>query len=717
MNKIRLNIDGYTIEAEEGQNLLQAALDAGIYIPHLCYHPDLTPQGGCKLCTVEIEGEGTVQSCETIVTEGMRVKTKTEKVKHRRAVALELMLASHPKDCTSCDKYLNCELQALMQYMGVAHSRLREIDKENTRIAPSDQLIKREMYRCIQCGRCVRACQELRGIGALQYNKKDGETYIGTKDDVPLSETDCRFCGACVEVCPTGAIQDVKGIFSKDSPRNLALVPCKDKCPAHTDIPMYVRLAQQGRYSDAVSVFREKLTFPHSLGFVCTHTCESGCKRNHINEAVSIRELKRFSVEHDKEESWKKRAFHNLSTGKKAAVIGGGAAGMTAAYYLAKKGHSVTVFERQPMAGGMLSYGIPKYRLPQDIVNQELETLVAAGIQLVTDTKITSADEVLKKGFDAVLVAVGAQKGKRPPAYSGTWKNTLDAVDFCRRANEENLPDLGDTITVYGGGNVAFDCARTAKMKGVSTVRVVCLEPRDKMLADKEEVTCALEEGIEILNSKSMLGLEEAVLDAGEEKTGAGMGAIAGQNAGAGQAAVTGLRLVNVLSFRFAEKGLELETEEGSETVLKTDTLVFATGQQPDLTEDFGVDLHRGSFVKINDALGTGKEGIFAAGDAVTGTKSVVEAIESGRRAAMSIDRFLGGDGNIEEILYDREKQNPKIGTIENFAGLKRAEQLCGKCDATGEALRCLQCDLRLDIQKVKYWVDAHYKQVKEAAE
>jgi NADH dehydrogenase/NADH:ubiquinone oxidoreductase subunit G len=140
---------------------LQAALDAGIYIPHLCYHPDLNPLGNCKLCTVEIEGkEGVVQSCETIVEEGMVVQTKTKKAEKLRMIALELMLASHPKDCTSCDKYLNCELQAMMQYMGVAHSRLREIEKENTRIQKSDNLIKKEMQRCIQCGRCIRVCDE-----------------------------------------------------------------------------------------------------------------------------------------------------------------------------------------------------------------------------------------------------------------------------------------------------------------------------------------------------------------------------------------------------------------------------------------------------------------------------------------------------------------------------------------------------------------------------
>lgn len=694
MKKIRMNIDGYQIEAEEGQNLLQAALDAGIYIPHLCYHPDLTPQGNCKLCTVEIEGtEGTVQSCETIVQEGMVIKTKTEKVKQLRMVALELMLASHPKDCTSCDKYLNCELQALMQYMGVAHSRMREIDKANTRIAVSDRLIQKEMFRCIQCGRCVRACQELRGIGALQYNKRDGETYISTKDDVPLSETDCRFCGACVEVCPTGAIQDVKGIFPKDSPRNMAMIPCKDKCPAHTDIPAYVRLVEQGKYADAVSVFREKLTFPHSLGHVCTHSCESGCKRGQLNQAIAIRELKRFAVEHDKEESWKKRSFHCPPTGKQVGVVGGGAAGMTAAFYLSKKGHEVTVFERQPLAGGMLSYGIPKYRLPQEVVNKELRTLSEAGIKLVPNTDIKSAGELLEKGFDAVLIAVGAQKGKRPSAYCGDWKNAYDAVEFCRMSNEGALPDMGERLTVYGGGNVAFDCARTAKMKGVSTVRVVCLEPRDKMLADDEEVACALKEGIEIYNSKSMLGVEEK----GEE--------------------VSGLKLINVIRFRFGEKGLELETEEGSEAVLPTDSLIFATGQQPDLTASFGVELFRGSFVKTDEALKTSEDGIFAAGDAVTGTKSVVEAIASGRQAAMSIDKYLGGDGAIEETLYDRGKLNPNIGTIEGFSKLERIDHFCSACEAKEEAERCLQCDLRLDIQKVKYWVDAQYKKVKEVAE
>lgn len=691
MDKVSLKIDGYLVEAKEGQNLLQAALDAGIYIPHLCYHPDLTPLGNCKLCAVEIEGEpNVVQSCETIVKNGMIVNTKTEAVKKLRMAALELMLASHPKDCTSCDKYLNCELQALMQYMGVAHSRLREIDKENTRIATSDKLIKREMNRCIQCGRCIRVCEELRGVKALTINKKNGETYINTKGDRSLANTECRFCGACVEVCPTGAIQDVKGVFSSDAPRNRALVPCKNECPAHTDIPMYIRLVEQGRYSDAVSVIREKLTFPHSLGYICSHACETGCKRNYLNKPIAIREIKRFAVENDKDETWRRKVSRNKPKGKKVAIIGGGAAGMTAAYYLSKKGYDTEVYERQTHAGGMLSYGIPKYRLSQDIVDNEIGILKEEGIKVHTNSNIEAVDELKDKGYDAILIAVGANRGKRPPAYNKQWSNAIDAVDFCRMSCEGTLPKLGDTVTVYGGGNVGFDCARTAKKLGVSIVRIICMETRDEMLADRSEIAGALDENVEILNSIAILNIEES------------------------QGKADALSLIGINSFRFTEKGLELDVKEGTETKITTDTLIFATGQQPDLNESFGIELLRNSFVNVDKTMKTNVDGIFAAGDVIYGTKSVVAAIESGRQAAMNIDKYLGGDGHIEETLFEREKLNPNIGTIEHFAELERNDHFKDGCEASVESIRCLQCDLRLDIQKVKYWVDPHFKTVKE---
>jgi NADPH-dependent glutamate synthase beta subunit-like oxidoreductase len=691
MKKILLTVDGYKIEAKEGQNLLQAILDAGIYVPHLCYHPDLTPLGNCKLCTVELgDNDELVQSCDTKVCDGMNIKTNSDKVKKVRALALELILASHPKDCTSCDKYLNCELQALMQYMGVAHSRLREIEKESCNIPVSDSLIKKEMFRCIQCGRCIRACEELRGVGILTFNKKNGETYVNTIDDKALMEIDCRLCGACVEVCPTGAIQDAIGVFLKDSPKNLSLIPCKDRCPAHTDIPLYIRLVKDAKYTEAVSVLREKLTFPHSLGYVCNHVCEDGCKRVYVNESINIRDIKRFAVENDKEKIWQDKIKISSKTEKKVAIIGGGPCGLTAAYNLSRKGHDVTVFEKQSTAGGMLSYGIPKYRLNQEIVNNEIDILLNTGFKILHNSLIKSVDEVINKGFDAILVSVGAQKGRRPDMYNSEWENSFDAVEFCRLSIEGNLPKLGDNLIVYGGGNVAFDCARTAKKLGVKNVKVVCLEEREKMLADSEEIEAGLEEGIEILNSKFLRTIEEK------------------------NNSVTGLNLVNVLSFKFDKNGINIETEKDSEFLLNTDTLIFATGQKSDLDDSFGVELLNNGFVKTDNFLKTNKDGVFAAGDSVYGTKSVIEAIAAGREASENIDKYLGGDGNIEENYYKREIENPCIGVIEDFSDLERVSHLCSKADAKDEAKRCLQCDLRLDIKKVRYWVDSHYKQVKE---
>lgn len=690
MGKISLRIDGYLIETETGKSVLEAALEAGIYIPHLCYHPSLTPLGNCKLCCIEIEGEQRViQACEKIVEAGMVVRTKTEAVKKRQMTALELMLASHPKDCTSCDKYLNCELQALLQYMGVAHSRLREIEKDNFRIAKSDNLIKREMQRCIQCGRCVRACEEYRGVGALAINKKGGETYIYTKDDQPLRETDCRFCGACVEVCPTGAIQDVKGIFPAHVPWQQAMIPCQNQCPAHTDIPLYVRLVNQGRYSDAVAVIREKLTFPHSLGLICTHVCESGCKRNHLNEGIAIKDLKRFAVEHDQEESWRKGIKRSAKNGKKVGIIGGGPAGMTAAYHLAKKGYETEVYERMPHPGGMLSYGIPKYRVPQDIVNKEIAILLEEGITVYPNSPIRQIDELQDKKYDAILIAVGACIGRRPPGFNQPWSNAIDGVEFCRMSCEGALPELGSVLTVYGGGNVGFDCARTAKKQGVETVRVICMEAREAMLADSEEISEALEEGIEILSGCSIVNITDA------------------------HGKITDLTLVRLHSFRFTAKGLELDVEEGSEQTLHTHTMVFATSQQPELDEAFGIELMNGTFARVDANQQTSQPGIFAAGDVTYGTKSVVQAIASGREAAGNIDKYLGGDGDMEEQLFKREERNPNIGRVDDFAHLDRVGCIGDSCAAKAESIRCLQCDLRLDIVKDRIWVDTHYKTVK----
>ncbi|MBP2656338.1 MAG: 4Fe-4S dicluster protein [Firmicutes bacterium] len=707
MQKVNITINDMKVEAKAGQTVLQAALDADIYIPHLCAHPDLTPQGGCKLCVVEINGvESAVTSCTTEVEEGMVIRTKTDNLSRIRGVALELMLASHPGDCTSCPVYLNCELQAMMQYLGVAHSRLRRIEKKNIRINSKNPLIVREMERCIQCGRCIRVCSDIREVGILKYNQKDGEIYVGTENDLPFREADCRFCGACIEICPTGALRDVEGTFSKDSPREIALTPCRDTCPAGTDIPKYVRLVGEGKYSEAVGIIREKLPFPLSLGYVCNHTCETACKRSKLNSPVGIRSLKRFAVENDLDGIWKDKAMKKQApTGKKVAVIGAGPAGLTSALYLAKKGHAVTVYEKLPVVGGMMTVGIPEYRLPREVVKAEVAFIENMGVEIVTDKKIDSALELKNSGYDAVLIAVGTHKGRKLSMNLSDQKQVYTALEFLASTSLKKEITLGNKIAIIGGGNVAFDCARTAVRLGIKNITVICLEPKDAMLADEEEVIQAQEEGVIIKNSKSTIGLEGS------------------------ESGITGVKHIDVNNFSFGPDGqLQLDAVEGSESITEADTVIFAAGQMPDLDENFGVELNRGNRVAVNpETLETDKTGIFAAGDAIYGTKVVIEAVASGRKAASEIDKYLGGDGNISEELVSRSVMDKKLGKIAGFSEQKREETevleaQSRKCSfskvdlgldenkACREAGRCLQCDLRIDLRKVKFWADYKYK-------
>ena len=208
MKDIKITIDGKEIITKEGKNVLDSALEAGIYIPHLCHHPDLPELGACRLCVVEHNGK-IVTSCTLKSEEGMTVKTQSEQINKKRQLAMELILAAHPEECSTCPKYGKCELQVLIQYLGVGPERLRMRVKpfpKNT----SNLLFDHDMTRCVLCGRCARVCQKVRKVNAIDYQKKNGEIYIGTPHEKLLIDSDCKFCGACVEICPTGALMDKK---------------------------------------------------------------------------------------------------------------------------------------------------------------------------------------------------------------------------------------------------------------------------------------------------------------------------------------------------------------------------------------------------------------------------------------------------------------------------------------------------------------------------
>ena len=701
-----ITIDGTRLEVPENKNVLECALEAGIYIPHLCHHPDLPENGSCRMCIVEVEGqEGVTTSCTLRAQDGMVVHTTSERINKLRTLALELLLAGHPEDCSTCPKYGNCELQTLIQYIGANNARMRTRIK-GIKMEEGNPLLIHDMNRCVLCGRCVRACNKLRGVGVLQYNKKDLETYVGTLHGKLLKDEDCRFCTACAEVCPTGSIRDKLQLLTTNLKKEEALVPCRTACPAHTDIPRYIRFVKEGDYDAAVAVIREKVPFPNALGHVCSHACELECKRKEVSEAMSIRDIKRYAAEHDTGRYWKGKGKQLPDTGKKVCVVGGGPAGLTAAYYLRKQGHAVTVKEALPTVGGMMSYGIPSYRLPREIVAQEAKVIEDQGVVIETNTKVEKPVE-LRKEYDAVLMTIGAHKGVRLPMEGSELPGVLLNIDFLRNASLGQETGMGKRIIVLGGGNVAFDCARTAKRLGAEEIHLACLEAREVMTADDEEIEQAKEEGIFVHPAQTF-----------ERITGTD--------------AVTGADFMNVKSFTFDEnRRAIIEKEEGSEHHIDADTVIFATGQRPDLTEEAGLTLGRANSIVVKEnSLATETEGVFAAGDVVYGTKSVILAIASGRDAAVEIDKYLGGDGDISETLAPEQHADPKIGKVEGFGYLGRTKTQVtpaaerqdnfnevdhGICDADicGEASRCLQCDLRLQIHPSRLWTE--YSNQKEA--
>lgn len=691
---MKITIDGKTIEAKKGSSILDAALAAGVYIPHLCSHPDLEAKGGCRLCSVEIDGvEGAVPSCMTKVEEGMNITINGPEANKVRKMAMELILASHPADCTGCPKFGKCELQSLYQYLGVSAERWRK----KSRSVPNDDsnpLISHLFTRCIRCGRCIRACQDLRGVKVLDYVKTKDGIRAGIASGTSLKDAGCRFCGACIEVCPTGSIVDQLKMMNPEKSYMENVVPCKANCPAHIDIPQYIRAIKEGDFDKATAIIREKVPFPEVLGSVCTHVCESNCKRNELGEPISICKLKRAAATQDSG-AWKEKVHKEVATGKKVAVIGAGPSGLTAAYYLAKKGHAVTVFEKNEKAGGQCRYGIPSYRLPDDLLDREIANILEIGIELKTNAECQSLEE-LKKQYDAILVSIGTHQGTKLPIPGNDLPGVYVNTEFLKDARSDNLIQLGEKVMVLGGGNVAYDCARTAIRKGAKEVHIACLENQQQMTSSPDEIEEGAQEGVILHAAHSFLRIT------GEDK-------------------VTGVELKKVNRFYFDENHKAvLDLEEGSEHVIEVDNVIFAVGQKPMGTDKMNLDLTHGPYIAANNAH-TSMEGVFASGDVVTGTRSVIQAIVGGREAAEQMDIYLGGNGDISEQLVERTTPNPCIGQVEGFADLARVnpdmisldERCAGftpvekplTCDqAKCEAGRCLQCDLRLNISNVKLW-------------
>ncbi|UCE44378.1 MAG: NAD(P)-binding protein, partial [Candidatus Bathyarchaeota archaeon] len=380
---------------------------------------------GCQLCIVEVEGaEGFTTACDTPVADGMVVHTNTPEVQRLRRANLAKILAEHPHACLvcaegegcskepcslnvpvnerCCDKFGNCELQRVAEYIGIEEDVPRYVFRELP--VEESPLIIRDLNLCISCGRCVRVCRDLRGVEALGLVYNGEEYVVGTLDST-LEDSGCKFCGACIEVCPTGAIMD------KDlrwPPSEEDLIPCKHVCPVGIDIPRYIHFIDEERFDEAAAVIRGRVPFPGVLGQVCHHPCEDECRRGKLNEAMAICALKRFAAEHDTE-SWKTELKGAPPTGKRVAIVGSGPAGLTAAHYLARKGHAVTIFESQSELGGMMRFGAPAYRLPRAVLNKEIADILELGVDVKPGVQIGEdlSLEDLENQYEATFLATG----------------------------------------------------------------------------------------------------------------------------------------------------------------------------------------------------------------------------------------------------------------------------------------------------------------------
>jgi len=468
------------------------------------------------------------------------------------------------------------------------------------------------------------------------------------------------------------------------------IVPrCTDACPAGVDVPRYIRAVKDHRYDEAVAVLREKIPFPTVCADACFAPCEEVCAYRQFGDPIAIRAIKRAAVDNGVD-TWKKKKKVADKTGKKVAIVGAGPAGLTAAYYLASKAHEVTIFDSFPKPGGTMRYGIPKYRMPEERLDKDINDILEWGVTFKGKTTIgkeITLDQ-LKKDFNAIFVASGANGSSKIPLEGAEKKGVLWGWDFLKDVGlGETFNFKGDMIVV-GGGNVAIDVALTAKRMGAENVHLFCLEKREEMPAHEWEISRAEEEGVFINNSwgpKKILGEE----------------------------VVAGLGLIKCTSVFDKEGNFNPTYDEEITNKVMANHIILAVGQAAELgfvKKDKNINTSGGRIEIDETGLTTGEKGVFAGGDVVSGPDSIIGAIAHGRKAAGAIDEYLGGDGNIDEVLATPEeevllpefvvRESPRndLGLIkpwERTSGFDQVELALTDDQIADESSRCLQCDAR----------------------
>jgi formate dehydrogenase major subunit len=570
--RIKVTVNGRELEVYDGLTILQALLQEGQHIPHLCYDIRLPrANGNCGMCAVELGNGSDVKACHTPIKAGMVITTHSPKLEAYRRVRLEQLLGDHNADCVA---------------------------------------------------------------------------------------------------------------------------PCVQTCPANIDIQSYLRHVVNGNFEAAVRVIKDRNPFPMVCGRVCPHPCEAKCRRSLVDSPVAINHVKRFVADWDLAKGpWLPRV--TATTGKRIAIVGAGPSGLAAAYYGAINGHDVTVFERQPQAGGMMRYGIPEYRLPKATLDREIDTIKALGAKILTGKALGTHIrlEDLAHDFDAVYLAIGSWRATpmqiEGEHTEGVWLGIL----YLEQVTKGVKIKLGDTVIVIGGGNTAIDCARTALRQGAKNVKLVYRRTREEMPAEKIEVEEALHEGVEMVFLTA-----PAKITAGK-----------------------GLKQLHCLKMALGEPDRSGRRRpipvEGSDFTLAANTIIGAIGQSTNtqfLYNDLPVKLNKWGDIEINgQTMQASEEKIFAGGDCVTGPATVIQAVAAGRRAAKAMDEFLTkgyvrpenpnyncSRGSLEDLPRGEFEEMPKLAratmpvlpVAKRLNGFPEVDLGLDETAARNEAARCLKC-------------------------
>ena len=545
------------------------------------------------------------------------------------------------------------------------------------------------------CGKCVPCRIGLGQLTLLINQVLDGEATMETIAIIEktarsiVNTADCAIGRDAARLVVEG-LEGFRDDYEEHVKHNRCLaglqnpVPCVALCPAGVDIPGYMALVGEGRCADAVRLIRKDTPFPTACAYICEHPCEARCRRNMVDDAINIRGLKRYAVDHAGVVPQPECA---PATGKKVAIIGGGPSGLSCAYYLALMGHGVTVYEEREQLGGMLRYGIPSYRFPREKLDAEIESILSLGIEVHTGVTVGRDIwlEKLEQEYDCIYIAIGAHQDKKTGIPGENSKNVISAVEMLRAIGDNEMPDFtGKQVVVIGGGNVAMDVTRSSIRLGADKVTCVYRRRQADMTALPDEITGALAEGAELMTLAAPVRIE-----ADED--------------GAAKALWVQPQIIGEVDKAGRPRPGKAALEE---VRIPADVIVVAIGQGVEIQgfDQAGVPIQRGAFVAGLSGQVRDMDSVFAGGDCVTGPATAIRAIAAGKVAAANIDEHLGFR---HEITVDVEIPSPKLNNSPPHGRIDTTEREacerkhdfedieCGLTQegACAEAGRCLRCD------------------------